>query len=283
MKKLVFLLSCVLCFSLQAQSEGPQMGPYEDLSETGAVRPTQPASRILRSVTNRNISNSDDNTSSAGLFEDMSLDYSFVFTDFDDDLLGGSGEVQEHRIGLTSELNEDTSLSLSYSNIQYSYTASSPDAETFAHGLELFIHHDLTENYGVGGYIFYQDVDVERFNGNSYTYGGGFIFTTYHDLDFAYLSTATTVSQVDFDTGDDTVLVLVVDLSRPINDHLEVGIFSSFTDSFESHDIDSTYWSVGTNLNWFYNEYVFSLAYETTQALDNYEDDTVLVNVNYKF
>ena len=285
MKKLFTVLMVFFCLSVQAQRESPSEEGYlsSDFEETGAVRPNQPASRILRSVVRQGDTNPDEVVSSAGLFEELSLDYSYLSTSFDDDLVGGSGDVEEHRIALTSQLNEDTSLSLSYSNIAYSYTGSSPDFETMAHGLEFFAHHNLTEHFGVGGFVFYQDVDVENSNGNTYTYGGGILVTTDHDLGFAYLSTATTLSQVDFDTDDDTVVVLIADLSKPLNDTLEVGVFVGYTDSLHDHELDTAYWSVGTDLNWIYKDYTFTLGYETTLELDDYEDDSVLVNVSYAF
>ena len=286
MKKLLTVLMILFCLSAQAQiSESPRVEYTLDsaLEETGAVRPNQPASRILRSVVRRGDTNPDDAVSSAGLFEELSLDYSYLSTRFDDDLVGGSGDVEEHRIALTSQLNEDTSLSLSYSNIAYSYTTSSPDFETMAHGLEFFGHHNLTEHFGIGGFVFYQDVDIENLNGNTYTYGGGVVVTTDHDLGFAYLSTATTLSQVDFDSDDDTVVVLIADLSKPLNDRLEVGLFVGYTDSLHNHELDTAYWSVGTDLNWMYKDYTFTIGYETTLELDDYEDDSVLVNVSYAF
>ena len=291
MKKLFTVLMILFCLSVEAQvseapiNEFPRLNDplSSGIEDTGAVRPNQPASRILRSVVRRDDTNPDNTVSSSGLFEDLNLDYSYLRTSFDDDLIGGSGDVDEHRIALTGQLNEDTTLSLSYSNISYSYTGPSPDYETTAHGLEFFGHYNLNDNFGIGGFVFYQDVDVENSNGNTYTYGGGILVTTDHDLGFAYLSTATTLSQVDFDTDDDTVIVLLADLSRPLSDSLDAGVFVGYTDSLQSHDIDTAYWSVGTALNWMYKDFVFTLGYEKTLELDDYEDDSVLVGINYAF
>ena len=87
MKKLIVIMMLVCCFNLQAQMGGSPGPGGDEFSDTGAVRPNQPANRILRSVVKYKVRDKDESASSAGFFEDLSLDYAYVFTDFDDDLV----------------------------------------------------------------------------------------------------------------------------------------------------------------------------------------------------
>ena len=47
-----------------------------------------------------------------------------------------------------------------------------------------------SDNYGIGLFGFINDVDIEEINGNSYAYGYGALFTTFHEFEFFNLSTA---------------------------------------------------------------------------------------------
>ena len=281
--RVFFLLSFVGAGSFYGIE--PSSYPYDEF-ETSATRPNLPANRILNSTLNtaRKAQSEKEPVASGDFLDTLNLGIDYIYTDFDDKVFQGDGDVEEAVFSLSGLLSENTLLSFSYSNIAYHYTSPSPDFEIQAHGYDLAIHHSVNENYGFGGYTFYQDIDIQNENSNSFTYGVGGLFTTYHDLDIAVLSTSSSLSWVDFDYGYDSVFLMMVDLSRQLTDWCTVGINASWTDSLRSNnEFDNNYWLLGAELRFNLDNWMLSVGYERTEQLDNYEGDSLSVSLDYFF
>lgn len=254
--------------------------------ETNATRPNLPANRILNSTLKsfKSIQSEKAPEASGDFIDSLSLGLDYLYTDFDDDTQYGSGDVEETVFSLSGLVAENTTLAFSYSHIDYRYTSPSPDFEIEAHGYDLSLHHSLNENYGLGAYTFYQMVDIKNNNSNSFTYGFGGLFTTYHDLDLAVLSTSSSLTLVDYDYGYDTVFLTMADLSRQLNDWCTLGLFASWTDSLRSDpDFDNNYWLLGVEMRFDLDQWNVSIGFESAEDLDDYEGETVKVSVNYLF
>ncbi len=256
-------------------------------TETSPTRPNQPSGRIIsNSVRNaKDDQNNQQPKSSGDFLSSLRLDTQYSRTSFDDDDVNSKGYVDERSISITGDLSEDTTLTLGYSRIKYRYGKLSPATRMLAHGYEMTLHHNLNDNYGIGGYGFYQEVDIERTNGNTHTYGGGALFTTFHDLGAAQLSTASTLTYVNYDTDDDFIFIVYADLSRNFTDWFGAGVNASWIDSLTDNapNDDDNYFTVGADLRFYWNAFTLKIGYEKTLKLSDYRDNTITVNLTYAF
>jgi hypothetical protein len=293
------VLIVMIVFICSVQAFGPAPAPTSpgqasnqellvDQLVTDGSKPNLPSGRIIgNSVRNaKNAANDKSPVATGDFFEGLTLGTHYSYTSFYDGNNGidSSGYVDERAFTLSGRLSEDTTLTLGYSRIKYRYGRTSPAIRLLAHGLELSIHHDLNDNYGIGGYGFFQDIDVEN-SGDTYSAGGGLLFTTIHDLNFATLSTASTLTYVDYDFDDDYILLFLADLSRDVTDWMSVGVNATWTDSITDNgaNSDDNYWTLGAEVRFNYDDLYLSVGYEKTYDLSDYKDNTINVSLTYTF
>jgi len=265
----------------------PPPNYYHEEQETDPSRPNQPANRIISNSVRygKDKQTEKEPKTSGDFFDGLRLSTVYTRTSFDDHDVNSSGEVDELGFYISGNLGENTTLTLGYTNISYKYTLPSPDTKTHAHGYEAILHHNLSENYGIGVYGFYQDIDIDNQNPNTYSYGGGLLFTTFHELGPVNLATSHTLTYVDYDTNDDYIYVGLIDISKDITDWFGVGVNTSWTDSLSDNaeNSDDNYWTVGADLRFYWESFSLSVGYEKTLKLSDYEDNTLQVSLTYSF
>lgn len=285
MQKIIFS-ALLTVFSMTMTATAPPSYDEPQL-ETDPSRPNQPANRIISNSVRQNNENKKEQApkTSGDFIDSLSLSTVYTRTSFDDGDSNSSGEVDEFGFYLSGNLGENTTLTLGYTNISYKYGLPDPDSKIHAHGYEAAIHHNLTDNYGIGVYGFYQDIDIDNQNPNTYTYGGGILFTTFHELGPVNLATSHSLTYVDYDTDDDYIYVGLIDVSKSLTDWLTVGVNTSWTDSLSDNaeNSDDNYWTVGADLRFYWDAFSLSVGYEKTLKLSDYRDNTLQVNLTYSF
>jgi hypothetical protein len=281
------ILICLVAFlSLHLTSNACHV-PMEEEPTTSPSRPNQPSSRIIsNSVRNAKEDQTNQQPQSSGDFlSSLRLDTQYSRTSFNDGDVNSKGYVDERGISISGDLTEDTTLTLGYSRIKYRYGKFTPSTRILAHSYEMALHHNLSDNYGIGGYTFFQDIDIERANGNTYTYGGGALFTTFHDLGVAQFSTASTLTYVNYDTDEDFIVIFYADLSKNFTDWFGAGINASWVDSLTDNapNEDDNYFTAGADLRFYWKAFTLKVGYEKTLKLSDYRDNTITVNLTYTF
>ena len=290
MKKSLFIL-LTICSGLVFASPlpSPSPGPSEEAAPlvTDGSKPNLPSGRLIgNSVKNARdaAKNGQSAQSSGSFFDDLSAGAHFSLTSFDDGDVDSKGHVDERAITLSGNISESTVLSIGYSRIKYRYGKFSPSNRIIAHGVDAAVHHSLNETFGIGGYAFFQGIDIER-QGDSYTVGGGINFTSFHDLGFANLATATNLTYVDYDFDDDFIFIALADLSKDVTDWLTVGTSVSWTDSLtdNANNTDDNFWTVGADLRFKWDSIQLNVGWEKTYDLSDYKDNTLNVSLIYTF
>ena len=217
-------------------------------------------------------------------FDNLRLNGGFTFSSFDDSTAGSSGHFREYSLSLTADLTEVDTLNIGLSSSRYE-TGGSNHILARTQGISLSWIHQLTDNYGVGAFTMLNDVDIEVINGNTYSYGYGLLFTTFHSFKHFNLSSATAIAHTDFDTGYDQFIMSAWTISKQWTDKCGSYITLTFFDSFKDDpDGDPTYgmWEVGGT--YLINDNLsLSLGFQRTEFLNNYSDNTILLNVGYLF
>ena len=217
-------------------------------------------------------------------FENMTLNGGVSFTSFDDSTSNSSGHFREYYLSLSGDITEDDSLTIGLSQTRFE-TGAQNSVLARTNGISLTYIHHLNDNYGVGGFGLVNAVDIEETNGNSYSYAYGFLFTSFHQFEQFNLSTATALAHADFDTGYDQLFMTAWTLSKPWTDAFSTYLTLSFIDSFKSDPGgDPTYgtWEIGAN--YLVNQNLsFGLGFQRTEFLNNFSDNTLLLNVGWNF
>ncbi|NQZ59099.1 MAG: 30S ribosomal protein S17 [Lentisphaeraceae bacterium] len=258
---------------------------------------------------------------SSGIFEQLSdfrLDTSYSLSSFDDAVLQGSGHVANSNITLAADFGDDYSIGLGFNKSRFEsggsthLLANSIGASLFLHknindnyGVEVIRYkmdpmyrkyikvrkrykaHDQNDNYGVGGFAFYDSIDIKRVNGNTYALGAGLSFTTWHDLGSNIdLSTVSVISKTHDDDKHGTGFMSSARLAKNW-DKYSFALSSTFSDSLrhsESGDLDTTFWQFGGELTYFVNQsFTLTLGYEKTESLKSYNDNTIMFDLNWSF
>lgn len=250
--------------------------------------PTQPAVKGIKGIMGSigKIGGSSMKPKPSGDFgiENLRLDGGLTFTSFDDSTSNSSGHFREYSLTMTGDLTEKDTLSIGLSQTRFETgAASSTLART--QGISFTWIHNLSENYGVGAFALLNDVDIEEINGNSYSYAYGALFTTFHQFDQFNLSTVTALAHTDFDVGYDQLFITAWTLSKPWTDKFSTYLTLSFTDSLKSDpDSDPTYGSWELGGTYLVNDQLsLSLGFQRTEFLNNYTDNTLLLNVGWVF
>ena len=281
---------------------GPSPGPpppqeEEEVKQPPASSPKSPSntvggiSKIISNIggsVGKNVggggfNNAPDGSGDFGL-TNLSLSGGATFTSFDDTTVGSSGHFREYALSLSGNLTEKDRINIGLSNTRYE-TGGTNSLLARTYGISFAWVHDLTDNYGVGAFGLLNDVDIEEVNGNTYSYGYGLLFTTFHQFEFFDLSSVTALAHTDFDTGYDQLFMSSWTLSKSWSDKFSSYLTLSFTDSLKSDpDGDPTYgaWEVGGT--YFVNDKLsLGVGFQRTEFLNNYSDNTLLLNVGWLF
>ena len=226
------------------------------------------------------------NKSGSFSIENFSLNAGSTFTSFDDSSIqvGSSGHFREYRLSLSGNITENDFISIGYSNTEYE-TGGESHILARTNGISGAWVHNLTENYGIGVFGLINDLDIEKINGNSFSYAYGLLFTTYHDFEYFTLSSATALAHTDYDIGYDQIFMSSWTVSRSWTDKFTTYLTLTFTDSLKSDpDTDPTYgtWEIGA-IYQITDRLSFTLGFSKTEFLNNYDDNTLLFNVGYNF
>ena len=218
--------------------------------------------------------------------KNLRLDTGFTLTSFDDssDTVSSSGHFRDYYLSLSGDITEKDSLSIGISNTRYE-TGGANGILARTYGISFSWIHNLTDNYGVGLFGFINDVDIEEINGNSFAYGYGALFTTSHDLGIFNFSTASVLAHTDYDTGHDPLFMTSWTASRALTDKITGYLTLSLTESFKKDpDTDGSYgsWEVG-GIYQHNDNLTFSIGFQRTEFLNNYNDNTLLFNVGWLF
>ena len=228
----------------------------------------------------------DPNKSGAFSLENFTLNGGATFTSFDDssDQVGSSGHFREYRLSLSGNITENDYVSIGFSNTEYE-TGGANHILARTNGVSVAWVHNLNENYGIGAFGLINDLDIEDINGNSFSYAYGLLFTTFHDFDYFTLSSATALAHTDFDIGYDQIFMTSWTVSKYWTDKFGTYLTLTFTDSLKSDpDTDPTYgtWEIGA-IYQFNDHLSFTLGFSKTEFLNNYDDNSLILNVSYNF
>lgn len=216
--------------------------------------------------------------------DNLRLSSSYSMTSFDDGVSDGGGHYDNYSLVFSADISESDTISLGLSRYRMKLGGVN-DLEVNSNGLSLSWLHALDENWSVGAFGIYDFVDIEGINGNSFGYAFGSLITSYHSFEYFDLSTATSFSYADFDLGNDSVLMASVSFSRELTDSLGAFVTLGFVDSFRSDpQLDSTYgtWEVGARYD-FNDNLSLTVSYEKTEFLNNYDDNTLLIDLSWLF
>ena len=197
-----------------------------------------------------------------------------TYVSYDDKLANGSGKEKGFNMVLGGELTEKTSLSFSLGRSKNHRGGENKTTST-SYGGDVMVHYKFNDNYGLGAYTFYQETDIEDFNSNAYGYGGGMVFSTWHEFEHFYASTAHSVTRTFYEYGNDTLYVGAFWLGKNWTDSFATAFTVGFVDSLTtSAEGDNTYWTMGGEVSYVVNDKVdVILGYEKTLALDDYKSD----------
>ena len=186
---------------------------------------------------------------------------------------------------LNGDITADTTLSFGVDQLRTTFENFAGTAESNGYGLNAAVHHRLSEHYGVGAFGFYTDLDFEGDNGNSYSYGTGVLFSTYHDFELLNVGTVSSYTYTDYDVDTNSYLMFQVTLDRALNDQFTVFTFGGYTEALEEFDnVDENFLNGGFGLDVIFTEQLMgSVSYERTYSLDAYDDDIFHISLNYAF
>lgn len=216
--------------------------------------------------------------------DNMRLSSSYSMTSFDDSVSNGSGQYDNYSLVITADLSEYDTVSLGLSRYRLKLGGVN-DLEVNSNGLSLSWIHALNDNWSVGAFGIYDFVDIEGINGNSFGYAFGSLINSFHSFKYFDLSTTTSFSYADFDLGNDNVFMTAVSFSRQVTDSLGAFATFGFVDSLRSDpQLDATYgtWEVGVRYD-FNDNLSLTVSYEKTEFLNNYNDNTLLIDVSWQF
>jgi hypothetical protein len=218
--------------------------------------------------------------------ENLSLHGGLSLTSFDDSSNGvnSSGHFRDYSLSLSGDITSTDSISLGFSKSRYE-TGGSQGILSRIQGVNFTWVHNLNENFGIGLLGFLNDVDIEEINGNSYSYGYGLLFTSFHSFKYFDLATATVLAHSDFETGYDQTFLSSLTISRQWGNEFASFVTLNFTDSIKSDPSnDPTYgtWEVG-GIYTFSENISVTLAYSKTEFLNNFSDNTVRFNLSWYF
>ena len=271
---------------------------HDDTPQTNNNSGTSPSNtvngigNILNNITNPGgntfgppggFGNNPDNSGDFGL-DNLRINGGASYTSFDDANINSSGHFRELSLTLSGDLTEDDTISIGFSSARYE-TGGANGILARTNGINFSWIHHLNENYGVGAFGLLNSVDIEEINGNTFSYGYGLLFTTFHSFEYFNISTATALAHTDFDTGYDQLFMTSLTLSRSWTDNFSTYLTLSFTDSLKSDpDSDPSYgtWEIGAT--YIINDNLFiNLGFQRTEFLQNYSDNTILIGIGYQF
>ncbi|MCM8531225.1 MAG: hypothetical protein NE330_08710 [Lentisphaeraceae bacterium] len=207
-----------------------------------------------------------------------------TYVSYDDELANGSGKEKGLSMVLGGELNEKMSLSFGLGRSRNHRGGENKSTST-SYGGDVMVHYKFNDNYGLGAYTFYQETDIEDYNSNAYGYGGGMVFSTWHDFEYFYVSTAHSVTRTFYEYGNDTLYVGALWIGKDWTDSFATAFTLGFVDSLTSSVTgDNTYWTMGGEVSYIVNEKVdLIIGYEKTLALDDYKSDLFQLGLTWKF
>ena len=221
-------------------------------------------------------------------FKDLKIDTHFNLSSFDDSFLQSSGHFSNYGLTLSSSVTNKLSIGITYNRSDYE-SGGLTNISAHSDGLSLFGHYRINDNYGFGAFIFYDALDIERQDGDSWSKGGGLIFTTWHDLGSNFdVSTVTALSKSYIPGSHDSNLTSTARLGKNW-DNFTIGLSATYSDSIRSNNgadngDDSSFWQFGADISWMINKsLVLTVGYEKTEALKHYDDDTLTVDLGWTF
>ncbi|MCH2206147.1 MAG: hypothetical protein MK132_09800 [Lentisphaerales bacterium] len=206
------------------------------------------------------------------------------YVSYNDRLANGSGTEEGISVVLGGEIAEDTSLSFSFGRSR-NHRKGEDKLTSVSLGGDFMVHHKFTDEYGLGAFGYYQDTDIEEVDSNAFGYGGGLLFSTYHESDHFYLSTANTWVKSLYEYGNDQLYIGSVWLGHHWSDQLSTALIANFVDSLKSDQVgDNTYWTLGGEITYALHENAsVTVSYEKTTSLDDYDADTFYINFIWLF
>ncbi|MCM8532295.1 MAG: hypothetical protein NE330_14125 [Lentisphaeraceae bacterium] len=244
--------------------------------------------KVIKSTTDGagKIQSGNDPDDSGDFFDSFSISTNVSYSSFTDDVVGSSGHFDSRSISLSSSIGSDFSLGLEYSEDRYNYGRKATLRKVMLRSTTLYGHYTINDNFGIGGYGYYQSVDIEDQNPNSYTYGTGLLFTSFHQAYGLNIQTATSASWIDYDFSAEAVFYSQLSINKDFTDWFNFGANIAFSDSFaEQKDfgLDRTYWNGGVEAKFFLNDFFISVGYSKTFKLSGYTDNTLNVGLTYTF
>jgi hypothetical protein len=226
------------------------------------------------------------NDSGDGGLKNLRLNSTMTLSSFDDstDTVNSSGHFRDYSLTLTGDLTEKDTLSLTLSNNRYE-TGGTLGILARSIGATLSWHHSLSDNYGAGSFLVFNNVDIEETNGNTHSYAYGAFFTSFHAFESFDLSTVTTLAHTDYDIGHEILFVTAVTASKQLTDNFGSYLTLTFQDSIVADpDGDSTYgsWEIG-GIYSFSEKLAATVGFSRTEFLNNFSDNTLILGLNWVF
>ena len=222
---------------------------------------------------------------SGGLdFDNLNLDTRATFANFDVND-SGDGNFQMLSLVVNGDITADTTLSFGLDQMRTTFEDRTGTSESNGYGVNGALHHRLNEHYGLGTFGYYTDLDFEGTNPNSYSYGVGLLFSTYHGFELLNVGTVTSFTYTDYDVDTNEYVMFQVTLDKQVSDEFTVFTFGGYTEGLEDFDdVDSSYLNGGFGIDAMFTEdLIGSVSYERTYSLDDYNDDIFHITLNYSF
>ena len=290
MKKSLFLFLFLIIYSVQAvpaPSSSPEL--EEDLKMVKNMNPMMPGmssmNMMMGHYTQPNFMNMNYPKASGDFgFENLRLSTNYSRTQFDDSSSGGSGHYDNYNVSISADLTEYDTITLGLTKYRLKLGGVN-DTEINSDGISLSWQHSLNENWALGAFGLFDSVDIERTNGNTFSYAFGLLLSSYHSFEYFDLSSVTSLAYADFDFDHDTIFMTSLTASKKWTDEFGTFVSLSFTDSLRSDpEVDSTYgtWQLGVSYQ--FNENLsLIMSYQKTEFFNNYDDNTMSFDLTWQF
>ncbi len=249
-------------------------------------------------------------TTAGPSIEDLTLLGDFSYAAIDDDVLGDDNARElSGSVYVTGRLAEDFMFGLGISESYFHADGDLMKLRQRMYTLDGFMTYAITDEFSVGGFLQYSDIDIEndlvpdassptgftniadQFN----RYAAGLLGSFRKDLDVVTLGVTTSISGFnkknvdDLLDDEDAAWITIVDVERALTDNLSVDVFASYYTLLDNQPVngvksDGSYWSVGFDFayqmttSWF-----VSLGYETQLAYSNYDEHRINAAVAYSW
>ena len=233
----------------------------------------------------------------ADFFTNPALHVHYDYSDVRDNIIGNGGHSHTSSFSLTGSIGDDSIIALTYTRDRYNLLSATAgnsylqDTDVYS----LFWGYNLDENWTIGTYASYSQIDAEAGanTGSVDRLGAGLLLAYNTDLnDSVNLGLYTSVSSLNkrsierLFNDEDSLSISGVDINIKLSDELSINPYASITAFLdkENGDPDGHYGNLGADVNWTPNDHwELSVGYSSLIEDNSRDEDTITGRVSYSF